>query len=198
MLDAEKHHRRSTRCAGYDYRDAGAHFRTICTHQKKPVFGRIENGVVQLHPYGRIVVEEWELTAQVRTEVHLDAFVVMPDHFHAIVHIALDISPVGACGRMPCDRSDTLHSGSDIVCAASEGVRPHAGTNLFAPSRDLGALVNRFKGRVTRRINASRAERGCSPVQDYCERVIRDSKELDGTRRYIFENPSRWQFGASK
>ena len=65
-----------------------------------------------------------------------------------------------------------------------------------APTRDLGALINGFKGSVTRRINLHRAERGLSPVtiwqRNYYERIIRDEKELHETQRYIIENPLCW------
>jgi hypothetical protein len=40
---------------------------------------------VQLNQYGRILEEEWLRSQLLRREVALDAFVVMPDHFHGIV-----------------------------------------------------------------------------------------------------------------
>lgn len=55
----EIHHRRSVRLVGYDYAQDGAYFVTICAHQKRPAFGRMRNGAVQLHPYGRIVESCW-------------------------------------------------------------------------------------------------------------------------------------------
>lgn len=35
------HQRRSIRLKGYDYAQAGAYFITICTHQRKHIFGEI-------------------------------------------------------------------------------------------------------------------------------------------------------------
>jgi porphobilinogen synthase len=47
---------------------------------------------------------------------------------------------------------------------------------------------------VTRRINLYRTEQNLAPVQlwqrNFFERIIRDEKELDATRRYIMENPA--------
>jgi putative transposase len=179
-----KYHRRSIRLAGYDYRAAGAYFVTVCVHRKRPVFGRIVEGKMHLNAYGRIVVEEWERTAAIRAEVELDEFVVMPNHFHAIVFLTHDSAPdthVGACRRTPLP--------------PHQGVPPHAPT-LRAPARNLGALVNAFKGAATRRINAHRAERELAPVvvwqRNYYERIVRDEKEWNDTRRYIIENPLHW------
>ena len=36
---------------------------------------------------GKIVVEEWLRSAEVRKEIELDAFVIMPNHLHWIVAI---------------------------------------------------------------------------------------------------------------
>jgi putative transposase len=42
---------------------------------------------MQLNDCGKIVREEWLKTAEIRDYVTLNEFVVMPDHFHAIVTI---------------------------------------------------------------------------------------------------------------
>lgn len=42
---------------------------------------------MRLNELGSIVFDEWEKTAVIRANVELGAFVVMPNHFHAIVHI---------------------------------------------------------------------------------------------------------------
>lgn len=174
-FDASRDHRRSVRLAGFDYRAAGAYFITICASRRSEVFGRIENNAVTLNGYGRIVVEEWQRTAALRAEIALDEFIVMPDHFHAIVWI------VGAHGNAP-------------LASQPPRQRAHCHAPLREP-RSLSSLVSGFKGAVTRRINAQRATRNWSPVQvwqrGYYERIVRDENELNETRRYIFENPSR-------
>ena len=55
----------------------------------KHFFGTITNGVMQLNELGKIVHEEWLRTFALRSDMHLeiDAFVVMPNHFHAIIII---------------------------------------------------------------------------------------------------------------
>jgi REP element-mobilizing transposase RayT len=92
------HHRLSQRLHGYDYRSAGAYFLTICAFQRECLFGEVVEGEVWLTRYGEIVREEWGNTPMLRPNVDLDAFVVMPNNFHAVIFIlnhddAHDIRP---------------------------------------------------------------------------------------------------------
>lgn len=77
--------RRSIRPWGYDYSLAGAYFVTVCAHERRCLFGRIVDGLPSLGPIGDIVAREWARTAEMRPDVELDAFVVMPNHLHAIL-----------------------------------------------------------------------------------------------------------------
>jgi REP element-mobilizing transposase RayT len=86
----EIHHRRSIRLDGYDYSEPGAYFITICTSQRELAFGDVVGGVVVLNEHGRIVRTEWMRSVEIRKEVELDTFVVMPNHVHAIVWIGPD------------------------------------------------------------------------------------------------------------
>ena len=85
----EIHHRRSIRLKGYDYSQPGAYFITICTHERECLFGEIVNDEMILNDYGKIVYEEWFLSAKIRNEIELyeNEFVVMPNHIHGIVWI---------------------------------------------------------------------------------------------------------------
>ena len=130
--DLEKYHRRSIRIRGYDYWQGGMYFVTICTRDRESLFGEVVDGDVRLNKFGHIVREEWEISAVIRREIELDAFVVMPNHVHGIVIIT--VGNVGATGRSP------LRSGP--------------------PKRSLGALVGGFKSAVTKRINDLRGTPG--------------------------------------
>jgi len=61
----------------------------------------------------------------------------------------------------------------------------------------LGDAMGSFKSAVTRGINLHRAECNLAPVKvwqrNYWEHVIRDEKDFENHRRYILENPIRWQ-----
>jgi len=51
--------RRSIRLKGYDYSQSGAYVVTICTQNRKCVFGAIADGEIVLNEYGKIVANEW-------------------------------------------------------------------------------------------------------------------------------------------
>ena len=85
--DTKKHHRRSIRLPGYDYASPGAYFVTICTPQGELLFGDVVDGDVALNESGQSACEEWLASEQIRQEIELDAFVIMPNHLHGIVWI---------------------------------------------------------------------------------------------------------------
>ena len=85
--------RRSIRLPGYDYASAGWYFVTIICHKRQHLFGEVvraygirpQDPEVILSQLGTIVQEEWLKTPELRHEVELGEFVVMPNHFHGII-----------------------------------------------------------------------------------------------------------------
>ena len=88
--DPKKHCRRSIRLRHYDYSRAGAYFITVCTDGRELLFGEVIDDEVKLNELGRIAAEEWLKSAQVRTEIELDTWIVMPNHIHGIAMITDD------------------------------------------------------------------------------------------------------------
>ncbi len=81
----ERPNRRSIRWRGYDYRATAYYFITICTAERIPLFGSIEDQAMELNELGRIVEYEWMRSALIRREIAHDSFIVMPNHLHGIV-----------------------------------------------------------------------------------------------------------------
>jgi REP element-mobilizing transposase RayT len=168
-FDPQKHRRRSIRLPGYDYSQAGAYFVTLVTWQRESLFGEVVNGEMILNDVGKIVQEEWLRSEQIRDELRLDVYVVMPNHFHGIVILNGD---VGATGRSP------LHD--DVP----RGPAP----------KSLGALIAGFKSSVSKRINILRETSGIPVWQrNYYEHVIRNEHEFRKIWNYIEANPANWQ-----
>ncbi len=179
------HHRRSIRLKGYDYRQAGAYFVTICTQDRECLFGEIVDGEMRLNELGQIVREEWFITAALRPYVRLaeDEFVVMPNHIHGIIWI-VDDDAVGARRR----RAPTVHRAPTVrraPTATEQFGQPVAGS--------LPTIIRAFKSCTTRRINEMRRTPGASVWQrNYYEHIIRSEDSLNRIRQYILENPARW------
>jgi putative transposase len=149
----------------FDYSQIGAYFVTICTARRLCLLGDIQDGEVRLSPVGQVARLRWQDLPKHALGLTLDAWVVMPNHLHGII-----VLPGSAVTGAPCAN---LPSG------------PKPGS--------LGAAIGGFKSAVSREIAASHL----SPIEplwqrnDY-ERVIRNDQELDAIRRYIADNPFRW------
>jgi REP element-mobilizing transposase RayT len=157
--------RRSIRLRGYDYSAEGAYFITICTAEKQGLFGAFQSRNLHLSEHGLVVRDEWARTPSIRPNVRLDSFVVMPDHFHAILFI------------MDCGRGVLQYAPTTTI-------------HLASPSQTLGAIVRGFKGATTKRINVVRGTPGAKVWQrNYYEHVIRNEHDLHETRQYIDTNP---------
>lgn len=85
MYNPDIHHRQSIRLDGYDYRQNGAYFLTVCTQERAQLLGRIHDGEMQESSAGRMVRAAWEELPERYPGVRTDAFVVTPNHFHGIV-----------------------------------------------------------------------------------------------------------------
>lgn len=83
--DPDRHHRRSIRLKGYDYRRAGAYFVTVCTRERECFFGEVSHGQVCLNALGQIVAETWQEIPSHFERAAVHALVVMPNHIHGVI-----------------------------------------------------------------------------------------------------------------
>ena len=171
-----QHYRRSIRLKEYDYSQPGWYYITICTYNKKCLFGRIANSKMVLNEFGKIVNEEWQKTKEIRRNIDLDYYVIMPNHVHGIIIIEFNSDNVGANSYSPLQGNECIKN------------------KLISTSRTIGAIVRGFKGSVTKRINELRNTRG-SPVwqRNYYEHILRNEMDLYCTRNYIKNNAFKWE-----
>jgi REP element-mobilizing transposase RayT len=126
------------------------------------------DGEMVLNDIGRIVVDEWEKTAKIRSNVELDVFTVMPNHFRAIFLI------------------------HDSVVAYVDGA--HISAPLRRQSGSIGSVFAGFKSATTKQINVLCNNHRCPVWQrNYYERIIRNEDELSRAREYIVNNPMKWE-----
>jgi hypothetical protein len=112
------HHRRSIRLKGYDYSQEGLYFVTICCQNRICRFGYIENGEMVLNDAGKMVETEWLKLPERFKNIKLHEYIVMPNHFHAILEIAVGATLVVAqndCnaqnGNMVAQNNNALQKG---------------------------------------------------------------------------------------
>ena len=182
-------HRNSTRLRDYDYASSGAYFVTICTVQRLHLFGEIVDGQMILNDVGRIALEEWQASVQIRSELALDESVIMPNHVHGIVWILEENQTV------------LLHASSASGVGAS-GRSPLRGNVAMGPAKkSLGAFIANFKAAVTKRARAASSNADLQIWQrGYHDHVVRDDADLERIRTYISINPLEWhldEYGAA-
>ena len=83
----KQYNRKSIRLKGYDYTPVGRYFVTIVTRDRLHLFGKIDDGKMLLNTFGEIAAKEWVNTINLRDNVSLGAFMIMPDHIHFVIHI---------------------------------------------------------------------------------------------------------------
>jgi len=176
-------HKHSRRWAAWDYTQPAAYFVTICTHERGCLFGRISDEIMHINPFGRVATEEWHRSEALRAEVHLDAFVVMPNHVHGIVVIA-----------PPGEDAPTNPRGCTVSAVATHRAASLPGTKRTnVDPKSLGAFVRAYKSAVTRGINQRRQTVGARVWQrNYHDHIIRTARSWHRIRRYIETNPARW------
>ncbi len=79
----------SVRLQTWNYGWDAVYFITICTRDRKNYFGNVVDGVMELNEIGKIAETEWLKTFEMRPDMNLfmGDFVIMPNHFHAIIGI---------------------------------------------------------------------------------------------------------------
>ena len=184
------HKRQSIRLQGYDYSQSGLYFITICCYERECLFGNIINSQITLNNFGELIKEEWLKSAEIRKEIELDEFVIMPNHFHGIVIINQEIkrdfiknnveasdNNVGANGRSPL-RQEIQSSPPKI------SMKP----------KSLSSLIAGFKSATTKKINMIR-NTPQNPVwqRNYYDHIIRNDESLTRIREYLQNNPLSWE-----
>jgi REP element-mobilizing transposase RayT len=201
--------RRSIRLPYFDYSQNGLYFITICAHEKKYIFGRIENNKSIVNNLGKIIEEELLKTPNIRPEIKLHEYVIMPNHLHVLFQI--DKSVVGPNGRSPqglygeelwesrspqCFFEDDPRASSRSPQRLFEDEsRASSRSPVQMKSKSVSSFVAGFKSITAKRINILRQTSGV-PVwhRNYYEHVIRDDDDYFRIVNYIKSNPKKWQF----
>jgi putative transposase len=185
------HHRRSIRLQGYDYSQTGLYFITICIHNRQCLFGRIENNEMQLSEFGCIAHKQWSTLNERFPHIQLDEFQIMPNHMHGIVHI------VGATLAVARNNQDAVADdgrGNDKGAGASPA--PTA-------AKTIGDIVGAYKSLVANECLTIHKQKfvGSDFIpamekiwqRNYYEHIIRNETSYHRIRKYIIDNPARWQ-----
>ena len=192
----KQYNRKSIRLKGHDYTSVGRYFVTIVIRNRLHLFGTVIDGKMILNKFGEIAAKEWQQTINLRDNVSLGAFMIMPDHIHFVIHIEQQ--------RIQKEyTAEELERRAGVV----------AGKHMNKPS-SLGAVVRGYKGAVTRQVlsiisenqnnestlknselmdihNQLRTEKTIW-VRNYNEAIIKSERHYNNVTNYINNNPRKW------
>jgi len=136
-LFKNKYRIESSRLKDWDYTNNAAYFITICTRNMKNYFGRVVEDKIKLSKIGKIVDEEWLITKDIRNNIILDEYVVMPNHFHGIIMILNE-------------NKINVETTRRVVLIQNKTSQRDVST---LKSGSLGAIIGQFKSVCTKRIH---------------------------------------------
>jgi REP element-mobilizing transposase RayT len=161
----------SARAKWWDYGQEGVYFITICTANRKCLFGNIVDSSMTLSPAGEIVNQEWGKSFEIRKELSCDAFVIMPNHIHAILRI------------------------DNVGVDSGAGTRGSTAAHGIArrSSKSVSSFVAGFKSATTKSVNdLQKTSKFVVWQARFHDHIIRNDAEYRRISDYIISNPYRW------
>lgn len=180
----------TTRLPAYDYGSPGWYHVVICTKGRVCCFGEVIDGTLHLSPLGQLAHRFCVAIPEHFGHAVVDTFVVMPNHVHLLIGIR-SRPEVGTSDEKGDhgNRRDARSRVSTIGTSSGGAPRP----NRFGPlpRGALQTIVQAYKSTVTRWARRQGAADFAWQPR-FWDRVIRTERELQNTRQYIVNNPTRW------
>lgn len=128
-----------------------------------------------LNRYGKIAEKRWKEIPEHYDNVDIDIFVVMPNHIHAIIIIKAQ---------------------KNITAVGTEQCSVPTDKNNKSISKNYGLLskvVKSFKNAVTKDIKNISPNADFRWQRSFYDHIIRTDEGLEEIRRYIVQNPLKWE-----
>jgi REP element-mobilizing transposase RayT len=174
----------SARASWWDYSQDGLYFITLCTANREPILGKIENKQMALSTTGEIVKEEWEKSFAIRRELFCDIYVIMPNHIHAILRIDNNKTNDGD------DTIDCIDTNNGNV--GNDGNDTNVGNNANDNDNDNANAGNNAMVETHGRASLHRASLHGRTVQH--GRAIQPSQQQQSQQQSSNEQPSNSSF----
>ena len=192
----------SHRRPNWDYSANALYFLTIVTQHRVCNLGEIENNEMILSDFGNIVETEWHKSFDIRKELFLDEFIIMPNHLHAIVEIDNPVDTPARAYQQPPPQLPPPDVDTDG--------RPYSPIKRNPPIRlpkSISSFMAGFKSAVNSKIDDyidEQRKNGRPSVStkynrnnhffqpNYHDHIIRNEGEYQRIKNYIINNPANW------
>ena len=193
------------RAAWWHYGWAGAYFITICTANRHPFFGTIQNGTMHLSNIGILADVFWHEIRHHTQQVELGAFVVMPNHIHGILIMNGNNPDSNGKGNKNGDNNDdndgdnvnvddtveTRHALS-LQPSPQRPDQPTPGEQRFQNQgkNTVSSIIGSYKSAVSK--HAHRLGFDFTWQSRFHDHIIRTDADYQRINDYIELNPQHW------
>ena len=224
----------SNRKPNYDYSANGLYFITICTQHRICNLGEIVGDDVDIHgheyqrheyqrhkyqrdeskrnesqrmalsDFGKIVDIEWNRSFEIRQELILHEYIIMPNHLHAIVEIFKnDEIKNENTDHIENDKDDNanLEIGTEIIIPDDGALKIKRNPPVRLP-KSISSFIGGFKSAVNTKIDDFIDEHDLQIPKynrqnhffqpNYHDHIIRNKHEYERIKNYIINNPDKW------
>ncbi len=199
-----KYRIQSHRKPHWDYSADALYFLTINTQNRKCILGKIVNtdgrAYLQLSDFGKIVETEWFKSFEIRNELILHQFIIMPNHLHAIVEIYT--TNTNTCAISHAKSHTKSHA---VETHGRASLRELSSIKRNPPIRlpkSISSFIAGFKSSVNTKIDDYIDEQKLSIPKynrnnhffqpNYHDHIIRNNWEYQKISNYIINNPKNW------
>ena len=190
--------RHAFRAKWHDY-NIGIYFITICTHEKRHIFGHISNGEMCLSSLGKIVDSCIREISSHHDDAEVWNHVIMPNHIHIMIAVGTRYI---ASEKNNVDKESEKNSGMNVGCLKPPNHGDAVDNNHF--NSRLAVIVGTLKAAVTRQANKLYRQCGrdiqCGRdvslpywQSRYYEHIVTNGREFDKIMDYIDNNVMRWE-----
>ena len=176
----------SNRLRGWDYSRNGHYFLTIVTAGRQLFFGNVNNGEMILNEIGQIVHDEFVKSFEIRDELFMGPFILMPNHLHAIVTL-----------------EKTECTGGHVEANGHSSLHDRPTPQFVCQPQSISSFVAGFKSATINRIDDWIDANGLQMQKfnrqnplwqaNYYDHIIRNETEYQNISEYIANNPIKWE-----
>lgn len=189
----------SHRLRHWDYSSNALYFLTIVTQNRECILGDIVSGEIKLSEMGKIVENEFLKSFEIRNELFLSEYIIMPNHLHMIVeiHHPINESNVLIDNVKPHGRAVLQPNG---VVQQLQSIKPNRPVRL---PKSISSFIAGFKSVVNTKIDDYIDEHDLSIPKynkqnhffqpNYHDHIIRNDFEYQRISDYIIQNPTMWE-----
>ena len=174
----------TNRLKDFDYSENAGYFITICTKDRINYFWDIIDWKVILNEFWKIVFDDLNKLENHYNYVKIDEFIVMPNHIHFIVFIN---------GNNKCRDVSLIHLNKNKQNSHFNKNKQNYFSNIAPKKWNLWNIIKLFKWYSKKKINKISQEY-FGWQANYYDRIIRNEIELNKIRKYIKDNPLKWEF----